>query len=134
VRTAELSLEYIGESQESRVAVYGRVVSDVLGKDVSARLIGGSRPRMPWVAKINGWDPEYGYYREFLRPRWIRGGANGTQSRGVRLVFTLEVGSLYQYQHYTSWKARERCLCVVTNDGQLKRLTDEEGEAWLKRG
>lgn len=128
---ATLKLEYIGEAQDARLAVYHGITREALGKDVADALIGRARMRMPWVAEILGKQDKFGLARAFIHANWQRKRANGQHSRGVELWFILESGRLYEVKSPVSWRKSDRYFCAVTDDGDIKRLSKEDVEQWL---
>lgn len=129
---ATLKLEYIGEVQDARLALYHGITSEALGKGVADAVIGKKRMRMPWVAEITGRDEKYGFKRIFLEAKWLRRDANGAQSRGVMLEYRLEPGKLYQVHSFVSWRKTDRYFCVVDGDA-ITRLDENEAMAWLRK-
>lgn len=75
-----LMLEYIGEVQDARLALYGGMI-DQVSPGLGGRVIGKIRSRQPWVAEITGADPKYGLKRTFLNGNWQRKRSNSTGSR-----------------------------------------------------
>lgn len=127
---ATLSLEYIGEAHDARLALYSGIV-DQVGDGLGRAVVGNARPRKPWVAEITGRDPKFGLRREFLPANWQRKRANGAHSRGVELWFLVESGHLYEVKAHVSWRSRDRYFCTVTDAGTIRRLSNEEAEQWL---
>ena len=128
---ATIKLEYIGEAQDARLSMYGKMidqVSDGLGKKV----IGNTRLRQPWVAEITGNDQKFGFKREFLKGNWQRKRSNGNGSRGTEIWFMLESGKLYEVKSPVSWRSVDRYFCTVTDDGDIDKLTETEAKKWLK--
>lgn len=129
---ATLRLEYIGEVQDARLALYHGITREALGKDVADAVIGKKRPRMPWVAEITGRDDKFGFKRQFLEGKWQRRDSNGAQSRGVMLEFCLESGRLYQVHSFVSWRKTDRYFCIIEGD-LIKRLSENEAMEWLRK-
>lgn len=126
-----LGLEYIGEAQDAHVALYSGIIDQVsngLGKQV----IGKVRPRMPWVASLTGVDDKFGFKREFLNGNWQRKRSNSGGSRGTEIWFTLEHGKLYEVKSPVSWRSTHRYFCVVSDDGDMMRLSEAEAKEWLR--
>lgn len=129
---ASIALEYVGEAQDAKVAFYSRIcdsVSEGLGKVV----VGRSNTRKPWVAKLTGLHPTFGFERSFLNANWQRKRANASHSRGVELWFVLESCSIYEVSAFISWAKQDRYFCTVNEQGETVRLTKEEVKAWLKK-
>lgn len=129
---AKIKLEYIGEAQDSRVALYHNITTEALGAGVADALIGKKRMRMPWVAEITGHDNKFCFKREFLKAKWLRRDANGAQSRGVMLEFYMESGRLYQVHDFISWRKSDRYFCIVDGD-KITRLSENEAMQWLRK-
>lgn len=129
---ATLKLEYVGEAQDARLALYYGITREALGKSVADAVMGKKRMRMPWVAEITGRDEKYGLKRNFLEAKWLRRDANGAQSRGVMLDFCLKPGLLYQVQSHVSWRKTDRYFCIVEGDS-IMRLSENEAMEWLRK-
>lgn len=102
------------------------------------RLLPGPRckqglPPSCWCARITGADPRYGLAREFIRGLKDYDRANGTQSRGVFMYYTLETGHYYEVKRQYSWKNYERFFCRVTDEGDVVRVEKEEVIEWAKK-
>lgn len=126
-----LSLEYIGEAQYARLSLYSKMI-DHVSVGLGNQVIGKIESRKPWIAEITGSDPKYGFKRAFLKGNWQRKRSNSTGSRGVEIWFNLESGRLYEVKSHTSWKATDRFFCVVSEAGNINRLTAMEAKEWLK--
>jgi hypothetical protein len=90
----------------------------------------------PWVARITGFDEEYGYRREFLRGQWDYTNASSTGLRGVMAYYTLKPG-LYQVNERTSWKHTRRYFILVEDtglfDAEYREISQEEADEWLRK-
>lgn len=128
---ATLGIEYIGERQDAELALFSAKLSQV-SPGLGRAVVGNTRPRKPWVAKIIGRDSKFGMQREFLPSNWSRNNANGQHSRGVYLWFVLESGQLYEVKSPVSWRNHDRYFCTVTESGDIVRLTPQEADQWLK--
>lgn len=128
---ATISLEYIGESQDARLTMYSMIL-DQLEAGVGKTVIGNARMRKPWVARIVGRDPKYGFRREFLPANWQRKRANSTHSRGVELWFVLESSNVYEVKSPTSWRNSDRYFCTVDERGAIVRVSECWIDQWLK--
>jgi len=69
--------------------------------------------------------------RTFIESKLTRKRANGAHSRGVELWFVLESGHIYEVKQCVSWTRSERYFCVVSDAGEVNRITSEEVERWL---
>ena len=128
---ATLKLEYIGEAQDARLSLYGKMV-DQVSQGLSKEVIGKTKLRQPWVAEITGLDVKYGFKREFLKGNWQRKRSNANGSRGTELWFTIEFGKLYEVKSPVSWRSIDRYFCVVSESGDIKKLSETEAKKWLK--
>jgi hypothetical protein len=91
-----------------------------------------SRPH-PWVARINGLDPTYGFAREFIKGVYDYTYARKSQSRGVFVYFALAPG-FYELCYHVSWKRQERYFISVDENGDMQRIYREELLECLKNG
>lgn len=128
---ASLILEYIGEAQDARLSLYGKIIDQAL-PGLGNHVIGRSRMRMPWVAEVAGVDNKFAFKRNFLKANWERSKSNATGSRGTRLCFALESGKLYEVKSPQSWRSTDRYFCTVNEEGNIIRMTDTEAKTWLK--
>lgn len=87
----------------------------------------------PWVAEITGVSLKYRYARTFLRGKADYKGSNSKGTRGVWMWWTLESGHIYEAKYRTSWNRWEHRFLTVTDDGDIKDLTEEEVWEWLKK-
>lgn len=127
---ATLSLEYIGESEDARKVLCSRRL-DQMEPGLGRAVIGTTRPRVPWVAKIEGGCPRFGWRRSFLSANWQRKNANSQHSRGVMLWFVLEDGYIYEVKHPISWRRSDRYFCRVTEGGDIEKLSEAEVQKCL---
>ena len=80
--------------------------------------------KRPWVAKITGYSDKYGYQREFINAQIDYSDANSRHSRGVRALYILESGHVYDVSNpmakaYSDYK-ESRFYCTVTTSGDIK--------------
>lgn len=87
---------------------------------------GYSEPGRPWVAEITGLSERYRYAREFLPAKADFKDANSKGTRGVWFWWTLDAGRVYETWYRTSWNACERRFITVTDDGEIKDLTETD--------
>lgn len=93
---------------------------------------------LPWIARITGADPRYGYARKFVRPRKDWRGAerrSGTlRTVGIRSCFMLEVGWVCEVQTARNFydKKSPRYFARVAEDS-LVRVEEPDVMAWLRR-
>lgn len=101
---------------------------------IRAELIRGTawaaRPR-PWVARLRGLDPRWGFQREFVRGvfdyTYARGKYGG---RGIYVYWSLAPGC-YEVYRPISWRSEERFFIRVANDGEWHKIPREEVERCL---
>lgn len=87
--------------------------------------------KKPWVAELTGWNPSYGYDRDFLRAKADYSGANSRETRGVQFTWTLQLDRVYEAWWMRSWSDHQRAYLRVTPEGDVRRIGREEAEAWL---
>lgn len=127
---AVLGLESIGDDA-ARVRGAGACVVRDLGRQVRREARYAERPR-PWVARIVGADPQYGFAREFVRPKKDYAEAGGTGSRGVFLWYELPEG-VYEVNAPQSWKRTDRYF-ARSERGRLAHMTRREVVRWIESG
>jgi hypothetical protein len=93
-----------------------------------AEIIG---PHRPWLARLTGYDPDFGFRREFLRPKedWLDANRKGT--RGVQCWWTLALNEVYEACWRVSWNDERRGFLRATPEGDVVTISREEAEAWL---
>jgi hypothetical protein len=128
---ATIGLEWYGEANEARIRLLGGIIREAFGEGFAKAVIGSGYSRRPWVAEITGKDAKFGMDRKFLDSKLTRKHANGAHSRGVELWFLLESGRIYEVKHSLSWTRSERYFCVVTEAGNIGRISKQEVEQWL---
>jgi hypothetical protein len=126
-----VGFEWYGEANEARIRLFGGIIREALGKGVEKAVIGTGWSRRPWIAEITGRDDKFGMARKFIESKLTRKHANGAHTRGVDLWFILESGHLYEVKHSISWTRSERYFCIVTDSGDIQRITKAEVEQWL---
>jgi len=118
------------------LAPYPREARREIAKALGFDLLGGRardpvNPR-PWVAEIVGVCPRYRFERVFLPPRIDYSNASSTGNRGVWFWWTLSSGRVYEAWRKTSWRyGRDRQFMSVTEEGDIRILSEEEVIAWL---
>jgi hypothetical protein len=128
---ATIKLEYIGEAQESFLSSCKETFNNISDK-FGDQFMGNHIIRRPWIAEIFGTDKNFKFKRNFLKGNWQRKRSNSTGSRGVEIWFTLVSGKLYEAKSFKSWRSIDRYFCIITNDGNVNRLTEIEAMEWLK--
>lgn len=119
-----LTLEAFGYDRVQAVKTLRRTHSVDLARRVTRQkpLPGGDKN--PWAARIVRIGP-LGPVREFLKPFKDFSEANRCGSRGVRFMFALEEGEVYEVFERHSWKSADRYFCRFVG-GKLERLKAEE--------
>ncbi len=87
------------------------------------RALGRKPLHQAWVAEI------VGKRRRFLGYKITSGPEQ--HSKDVFRVYLLEAGRVYEVSAPLDWKCCDRYFCTVTMDGQIRRLTREEVDAWM---
>jgi hypothetical protein len=86
--------------------------------------------KKPWVARIDGTCEVYKYRRVFMKS--IKDYTYSAKSgRGTEYYYQLPPG-IYEVCYPYSWKHDERYFMVVTSEGQMGRIEQEQVDAWLK--
>lgn len=89
----------------------------------------GRNTSRPWVARLTGLDPKYGFAREFLSGQKDYSLANSVGSRGVFVYYPLKPG-VYEVNERLTWKKTRRYFIRV-EDAQIEEITKDEVLAWL---
>lgn len=109
---AVLELEIIGDNYYASK----RAGTEAVAKETRyAGMMGRDKTR-PWVAKLTGLDPKFGFARQFVKAQqkdYSR--ANSVGSRGVYLYFVLEPG-IYEVHERQTWKRTRRYFCQVEGE------------------
>ncbi|GAA0719559.1 hypothetical protein Drose_05870 [Dactylosporangium roseum] len=84
------------------------------------------RARRPWVARLEGLCPVYGYRREFLDPDIDYTDANGNGSRGVVFRWVLESGRFYETRYPVSWSRMGHRFLTATPEGDVVDVTEAQ--------
>lgn len=101
-------------------------------EEFGAGYIRGYDKSGPWVARIHGFDNEYGYQRDFVRFKRDYSGASSTGNRGIWRYYALEPG-LYQINQRISWGSVRRYFTMVKDDGSCQELSQSEADEWLQK-
>lgn len=125
---ANLSIEAIGDNTDQE---FFRGLTNSLSPGLGDVTF-GKPPKSYWVAEITGSDPVYKYARAFLKGKKDYTKANSVGSRGVFINYLLESGHLYEIKAQVSWKSNDRYFCMVSDAGEITKLTPEEADQWLK--
>jgi hypothetical protein len=122
---ASLKIEAVGDNVRQEMMAYCKMLNAMepgLGNHTFGKI-----PFTYWVARLTGFDDYYGYKRQFLKSKKDYTEANSKGSRGVYLYFLLETGEVYEAKG-----PKGRYFCVVTDDGDIDKVTKEYVDKWLK--
>lgn len=124
---AALSLEHIGANTHDELAMFQRL-----------EIAYGIRPCQdrqikigPWVSEIFK-DANGSINRKTLYGKRDYSRANSKGSRGVMVNYVLEENKLYLVRDPRSWKSVDVYYAAVTENGDVKKLTEDEAIEWLK--
>lgn len=126
---AVLKLEAIGDNETYLLRRARRLIR--AAAPGVAGLFRDARPR-PWVARLTGLCPRYGFVREFLPAQKDYREANSVGSRGVFLYYWLDPG-VYEVNERRSWRAWDRYFIRV-EEGRWTRITRQETARTLLSG
>jgi len=121
---AYLEIELFGDDVRQLNKLYRNLSNELLPGigDVTF----GNTPSSGWVAEITGFDPKYKYLRNFLKYKKEYSRSNSKGSRGIMAEYILESGHIYQVKSQTSWKNVDKYFCIVSNDGDIIKITEED--------
>lgn len=118
---AVLELEIIGDNYYASKRAGGEAEA----KEARYAAIMGRDKTRPWIARLIGLDPQYGFKREFIKAQQKDyGRANSIGSRGVFLYFVLPSG-LYEVHERPTWK-RTRRYFIRVEDEKITEIEREE--------
>ncbi len=130
---AFLQLEAIADDLSSMIKVCEMVIDTATCQGFfRSAITGGPDPYKPWVAEITGFDPVYKFKREFLKAKKDYTHANSTGSRGIYVNYIIECGRIYEVKCMATNTRIDRYFCVAEENGDIKRLAEEEVEQCLK--
>lgn len=86
--------------------------------------------RKPWLAEVTGYDPKYGYEREFLRAArdWRTGSASGHR---LEYCWTLQLNKVYQACWPDGARRTRKAFLRATPEGDVTEISEEEVTGWL---
>lgn len=88
------------------------------------------RDRKPWLARITGYDPKYGYEREFVHA--ARDWDSGSASRHrMNYCWTLRLNEVYEAWWPDGGKRSRRAFLRATPEGDVTEISEEEVTGWL---
>lgn len=82
-------------------------------------------PSRSWVARLFGSDGRGGWARVFLAGMKDYAGANCVGSRGIRMTYLLEEGSIYEISAPQSWRSTDRYFCRIQSGAVIRMARDE---------
>lgn len=124
---AVLSLEIIGDNFYASK----RAGAEASEKEVRyGEMLGNDKSR-PWVARLTGLDPKFGFARQFLRGQRDYSQANSIGSRGVKEYFPLDPG-VYEVHERITWK-RTRRYFIRVQGVQIEEVNREDVIEWLTK-
>lgn len=118
---ASLELEAIGQN-------YIRDIRDLDGFIGTAT--GQPIDRMPYRQGV--WDVTE-IDHEYVSGKWDYSQANSKGSRGVYVHYVLETGRLYQVAEPVSWRNSDHYFCIVSDEGDIVKLTQEYAQEWKQQ-
>lgn len=74
----------------------------------------------PWVAKIVGTDEQHGLKREFLSGFRDFSRSNSVGTRGVKTIYELAEGTIYEINSPASWKRTNRYFALIEDNEIVK--------------
>ena len=126
---ATIGLELFGDNNRQRLEAERRMINE-LSPGLGDQVI-GQDPDSIWIAEIIGYNDRSEYQRRYLRGRRDYTKANSKGSRGVFMWYILEAGKTYEVSSRASWSRMDRYFCIVSPEGDIIRISKEEGDAWL---
>lgn len=90
----------------------------------------------PWVARIKGAHPRFGFEREFMQPLRDYSGARVNmkrQTKGVVLEWLLPPEGVYEIRLFEGKRGVERRRFYRVEDGELVEVSREEVIEWIRR-
>lgn len=90
-------------------------------------LMGARKPdiyKRPWVARITGTDPKWGFKREFMRGVNEYAESNNVGSRKMR-YYHVPPG-IYEVCRHVTWTRYEQFFCRVDENGEVEKISREK--------
>lgn len=119
-----LHLELFGEDTRYLMNSWTKMIDDIEPGLGTATI--GTMPASSWVAEIIGLHPKYKLERKFLKCNKDYSQSNSKGSRGIFAEYVLESGKVYDVKEQSTWKNSKRYYCTVCDDGEIKKMTEEE--------
>jgi hypothetical protein len=121
---AHLSFEIIGDGQYQEIRFFKNIMNEMMQGMGNVFFAGFKRDY--FVAEINGIDKKFGFSRVFINGKKDYSETNSKGSRGVKAIYILESGKIYEVKHKVSWKSFDRYFCIVADEGEIKKITRNE--------
>jgi hypothetical protein len=125
-----IEIELFGDNVNQMIKLYRGISEDILPGFWDATI--GTIPQSGWVAEITGFDSIYKYARKFLKCKKDYSRSNKKGSRGVFIEYILESGHIYEVKKKPSWNRTERYFCIVSDEGDIIKISEDEVVAKLK--
>lgn len=126
---ASLRIEAVGDYMNERQRETVRTI--VTDSNGFGTLQDNAKKRY-WCAEIIGFNEKFGYDRKFVRAKKDYADSNSIGSRGVFVYYTLDSGKVYEVLHPYNWKKSSRYFCIVSDDGEIVKISEEELKEWLQ--
>lgn len=88
-------------------------------------------PDRPWVARIVGTHPRFGFDRQFVTPKRDHTNSNNNGSRGVMCHYELFDDGIYEVNEPVSWKRVERYF-IEKRGAEHRRITLTEASELVR--
>jgi len=124
---AQFKMELIGSDSYSMFRAMKKIMENIMPGSF------GKIPTPYFVAKIIGFDKKYKFKRLFLRGKKDYSKSNNRGSRGIYAYFELESGKIYDVKEKVSWKRTLRYFIEVDNEGNIKKISEDEVKEWLTK-
>jgi len=127
-----LKLELFNDDKRQEFKLYNWKVSQALGEKGSKKFFGKSLYPKPYVAEIVGLISGE-YQRKFLSHHRDYSQANSKGSRGIFLIFLLEINRVYEIKEQISWKNWNKYFCIVNQRGKLIQLKENSVKRYIEK-
>jgi hypothetical protein len=121
---AIIKVEAIGNNIEAMIDFRTRQINDMFS-GLGTALFGEWKPRCGVYAVT-----KKGLFGMNCKTDYSH--SNSVGSRGVYKYYTIESGRFYFVRSPISWGRTDEFFCTVDNDGNIKRVTEQETIDWLE--
>jgi hypothetical protein len=90
-------------------------------------------PDRPWVARIVGPHPRFGFDRQFVAPKRDHTNSNNNGSRGIMCHYELFNDGVYEINEPLSWKRVDRYF-IEKCGAEHRRITLEQASELVRGG